>query len=410
MFRERLALRRAPVRRRRRGRSSTDGRDRGSSSAAARPDGADRAGPAPGWSTSRAACSRPASSTPTCTRSRAGWSGCAATCPRRDDPRGLPRRDRGVRRRRTRTTPWILGGGWAMPAFPGGTPTAADLDRGGAGPAGVPAQPRPPRRLGQQPGAGDRRDRRATPPTRPTAGSSATPTAARRGTLHEGATRAGRRATLPRTTGEDYYAALLAGQAYLHSLGVTGWQDAIVGAYSGMDDPALDLRDGRRQRRPALARRRRAVVGARGSASSRSPTWSGGGTAMTGGRFRATSVKIMQDGVAENGTAAMTRAVPRPLRPPDRQRGPLVRRRRARSATRSPRSTPPASRCTCTRSATAAAREALDAFEGTDPGPPAPHRPPPAGPPRRRAALRRARRRREHADALGLPATTRWST
>ena len=24
--------------------------------------------------------------------------------------------------------PWILGGGWAMPAFPGGTPVAADLD------------------------------------------------------------------------------------------------------------------------------------------------------------------------------------------------------------------------------------------------------------------------------------------
>ena len=24
--------------------------------------------------------------------------------------------------------PWILGGGWAMAAFPGGTPTAADLD------------------------------------------------------------------------------------------------------------------------------------------------------------------------------------------------------------------------------------------------------------------------------------------
>src|SRR6188472_4282645 len=24
---------------------------------------------------------------------------------------------------------WILGGGWAMAAFPGGTPTAADLDR-----------------------------------------------------------------------------------------------------------------------------------------------------------------------------------------------------------------------------------------------------------------------------------------
>src|SRR5262249_44995723 len=24
--------------------------------------------------------------------------------------------------------PWILGGGWSMPAFPGGTPIAADLD------------------------------------------------------------------------------------------------------------------------------------------------------------------------------------------------------------------------------------------------------------------------------------------
>ena len=23
---------------------------------------------------------------------------------------------------------WVLGGGWSMPAFPGGTPTAADLD------------------------------------------------------------------------------------------------------------------------------------------------------------------------------------------------------------------------------------------------------------------------------------------
>ena len=36
---------------------------------------------------------------------------------------------------------------------------------------------------------------------------------------------------------EDYYAGLLEGQRYLHSLGVTGWQDAIVGAYAGMDDP-----------------------------------------------------------------------------------------------------------------------------------------------------------------------------
>ena len=42
------------------------------------------------------------------------------------------------------------------------------------------------------------------------------------------------RARTPRA--EDYYRGLLAGQAYLHSLGVTGWQDAIVGNYAGMDD------------------------------------------------------------------------------------------------------------------------------------------------------------------------------
>ena len=73
------------------------------------------------------------------------------------------------------------------------------------------------------------------------------------GTLHEGATHAGRPASCPRTTGEDYRAALLAGQAYLHSLGITGWQDAIVGSYSGMDDPAPDLR--RRGRAAASSRR-----------------------------------------------------------------------------------------------------------------------------------------------------------
>ena len=40
----------------------------------------------------------------------------------------------------------------------------------------------------------------------------------------------------------DYDQALLAGQAYLHSLGVTGWQDAIVGDYAGMGDPASTYR------------------------------------------------------------------------------------------------------------------------------------------------------------------------
>ncbi len=55
------------------------------------------------------------------------------------------------------------------------------------------------------------------------------------------------------------------------------------------------------------------------------------------------------------------------VRPRDRQQRPLVRRGRCAARGGGRPSTPPASRCTCTRSATAASREALDAFEGTRP-------------------------------------------
>ncbi len=123
------------------------------------------------------------------------------------------------------------------------------------------------------------------------------------GSLHEGATSLVSR-FLPRTTGEDYYAALLAGQSYLHSLGVTGWQDAIVGAYSGMDDPASTYTAA-----AANGDLRSHVVGAlwweRRLGVEQVADLVGRRETMTGGRFRATSVKIMQDGVAENGTAAM---------------------------------------------------------------------------------------------------------
>src|SRR6202012_3388986 len=36
---------------------------------------------------------------------------------------------------------WVLGGGWSMPAFPGGTPTAADLDAVTGGGPPVPPYP-----------------------------------------------------------------------------------------------------------------------------------------------------------------------------------------------------------------------------------------------------------------------------
>ena len=197
---------------------------------------------------------------------------------------------------------WILGGGWAMPAFPGGTPLASDLD------AVVPDRPvfLPNRdhhgawvnsRALAIAGVG--RETPDPPDGRIERDADGDPT----GTLHEGASSLVTR-HLPRTSGEEYRAALLAGQSYLHSLGVTSWQDAIVGSYSGMDDPASTYLDAARS-----GDLRSQVVGAlwwdRRRGVEQVEDLVGRRAALTGGRFRATTVKIMQDGVAENGTAAM---------------------------------------------------------------------------------------------------------
>jgi predicted amidohydrolase YtcJ len=197
---------------------------------------------------------------------------------------------------------WILGGGWAMPAFPGGTPLASDLD------TVVPDRPvflpnrdhhgawvnsRALELAGITRGTPDPPDGRIERDAegRPS------------GTLHEGATALVTR-HLPRTTGADYRAALLAGQSYLHSLGVTSWQDAIVGAYAGMDDPASTY-----VAAAESGELRSHVVGAlwwdRRSGVEQVEDLVGRREALTGGRFHATTVKVMQDGVAENGTAAM---------------------------------------------------------------------------------------------------------
>ncbi len=197
---------------------------------------------------------------------------------------------------------WILGGGWAMPAFPGGTPLAADLDRV------VPDRPvflpnrdhhgawvnsRALALAGVDRDTPDPSDGRIErdPDGRPT------------GTLHEAATSLVSR-HLPRTTGADYRTALLAGQDFLHSLGVTSWQDAIVGSYSGMDDPGSTYVEA-----AANDELRSHVVGAlwwdRRQGVEQVADLVGRREALTAGRFRATTVKIMQDGVAENGTASL---------------------------------------------------------------------------------------------------------
>jgi len=199
--------------------------------------------------------------------------------------------------------PWILGGGWAMSAFPGGTATASDLD------AIVPDRPvflanrdhhgawvnsRAMELAGldrDTPDPGDGHLDRDVD-GRPT------------GTLHEGAM-ALVAAYLPPTDADEYYAGLLEGQRYLHSKGVTGWQDAILGAYGGIDDPSSTyLRAARSGNLTA------SVVGAlwwdRERGVEQVAELVQRRADLGHGRLRATSVKIMQDGIAENGTAAMT--------------------------------------------------------------------------------------------------------
>ncbi len=197
---------------------------------------------------------------------------------------------------------WILGGGWQMSAVPGGTPTAAALD------AVVPDRPAffPIRdghgawvnsaalRLGGiDAGTPDPADGRIERDAdgRPS------------GTLHEGAMGLVNR-LLPEEPLERLTEALLVGQRYLHSYGIKAWQDAIVGSYGDAGDPGpaylKAAADG------TLTAR---VVGAiwwdRTKGLEQIPSLLERRERYRGGRFAATSIKIMQDGVAENFTASM---------------------------------------------------------------------------------------------------------
>ncbi|MDR9451560.1 MAG: amidohydrolase [Acidimicrobiia bacterium] len=192
---------------------------------------------------------------------------------------------------------WILGDGWAMDAFPGGTPTRDDLDRV------VPDRPvflinrdghgawvnsRALALAGIDGGTPDpvdgriERDRDGEPA----------------GTLQEGAMTLVQR-VVPADTAADYERGLAVAQDYLLSLGVTAWQDADVTpdteeAYrtmAGRGDliarvvGALwwERSAGEEQIDDLIARRDRGAIG----------------------RFRPTSVKMMLDGVAENFTGSM---------------------------------------------------------------------------------------------------------
>ena len=198
--------------------------------------------------------------------------------------------------------PWIVGGGWAMEYFPGGNPTKEDLD------SVVPDRPvflynrdvhgawvnsRTLELAGITKDTPDPVDGRIDRDPR-----TGEPT----GTLHEGAAYTLHARLVPEPDAIEWEAALLKGQAHLHALGITGWQDAWVtasteAAYRSLAaDGRLTARvvgalwweraDGLDQVTSLLARRERGSVNGAGS-------------------YHPSAVKIMTDGVLENFTGAL---------------------------------------------------------------------------------------------------------
>jgi predicted amidohydrolase YtcJ len=204
--------------------------------------------------------------------------------------------------------PWIIGGGWAMEYFPGGTPRREDLD------AIVPDRPvflfnkdvhgawvnTLALEMGgitaDTPDPWDGRIERD-----PSTGVAT-------GTLHEGAAYSFNERVLPPASAAEWEAAVLEGQRHLHSLGLTGWQDAWVtpatleayrslaadGRLTARVVGALwwDRHRGLEQIDDLLAQRQAASGAAQRS-----------GAPVPG--FFPTTVKIMTDGVLENYTGAL---------------------------------------------------------------------------------------------------------
>jgi predicted amidohydrolase YtcJ len=198
---------------------------------------------------------------------------------------------------------WLVGSGWSMESFPGGVPTRELLDElvpdrpayltnrdhhgawvntAALERAGITAG---------TPDPGDGRIERAA---------DSSPA----GMLQEGAMSLVFE-HLPADTAADRLEGLHAAQRHLHRLGVTAWQDAILCGANGYPDPSgaylTAARDG-----SLLS----TVVGAlwwdRERDERQIPELEEKRRALTAGPLRCGTVKIMQDGVAESFTAAMT--------------------------------------------------------------------------------------------------------
>ncbi|MEU0632937.1 amidohydrolase [Streptomyces sp. NPDC005989] len=198
---------------------------------------------------------------------------------------------------------WITGGGWSMESFDGGLPTRQLLDS---------VVPDHPVLLSNRDHHGAWANTLALELAGVTAGTpdpadgriEREPDGTPSGMLQEGATALVSR-LVPASTPADRLAGLMRAQELLHSLGITGWQDALLGVFNGKPDPSdaylTAARDG-----SLTARVTGALWWDRERGAEQVDELVALREKLSHGRFRAGSVKIMQDGIAENFTAAMT--------------------------------------------------------------------------------------------------------
>ncbi|MFJ5265126.1 amidohydrolase [Streptomyces sp. NPDC088387] len=198
---------------------------------------------------------------------------------------------------------WITGGGWSMESFPGGVPTRQLLDE---------LVPDRPALLLNRDHHGAWVNTRALHLAGVTARTpdpadgriEREPDGTPSGMLQEGAIAIVGRLT-PEPTADDLLTALLRAQRLLHSYGITAWQDALLGEYGGHPDVSGAYRTAA-ERGLLTARVDGALWWDREAGAEQIPDLVQRRKSLAHGRFRADTVKIMQDGIAENHTAAMT--------------------------------------------------------------------------------------------------------
>jgi len=202
---------------------------------------------------------------------------------------------------------WVLGGGWAMEAFPGGLPLAIDLDDAcGARPAFLPNRDHHSAWVNTRALELAGIDARTPDPFsgRVERDAQGSPT----GTLHDGAMGLVAR-VVPTTSSEEMARGLRAALKRLHGHGITHWQDACVGEAG--DIGVVDTYDAYRDAAEEgwlTGRVRGALWWDRTQGAEQIPYLLSRREAASKGPFRATTVKIMVDGVCETFTAAMSRA------------------------------------------------------------------------------------------------------